>query len=399
MARRPLVVLCLSYLIIASVANGLGALWPVYIRRLGGGPAYIGYYTAVGTLAMTIGTVGAGWLADRLQRRRLLFCLACGLLGIVMVLMSHVQTLTQLTVLNFFGGIATGAGYGLVAILGGLLAGEDERGSVFGILTLAMNASLLVGGGAYGPIADRWGFQTLFLVSAALSGLCLTSGLFLTDVRVARVSHTATRPGTQGSHYSEQRGILRSGMFRLLLGATFFSAFAWLVGRLGLFMVMSQLGFAATTISLATAFGGIVSMPAPLIFGWLSDRFGRKHLVILCYLAGLISLPLLAWARVPGSFWIVAVLNSVLYTSTALGSALVTDTVPRESLDMGLSLLWGATNIGTVLASPATGLALQNLGQRNTFLIAMLAPLAAIALFLPVRERLNRNAYEATASS
>jgi MFS family permease len=379
MRTRPLVTLFVAYLLLGSVANGLGALWPVYIAQLGGGPAFTGYYTAVGTLAMTIGTVAAGALADRTQRRRLLFVLACGLLIVCMLLFSRVQTLLQLTLVNFAGGIATGAGYALVTIMGGLLAGSAERGRVFGILTLAMNASLLVGGLASGPIADRWGFPALFLVSAAVCGAALVTGLFLHDVRVAKVSQARTLAG-------RRRALFRPS-FILLLGSAFFGSLAWLAGRLGLFVAMSELGFAATAISLSSAVGAIVSLPVPLVLGRLSDRAGRRRLMVGCYLAGLAGLVVLAWAQHLAGFWVASALNSVLYVSTALASALVTDIAPRELLDLGLSWLWGVTNLGTVIGSPATGLGMQYLGQRNTFLVALLAPLAAIVLLLGVRDR------------
>lgn len=379
MQTRALVALFIAYLLIASVANGLGALWPVYIAQLGGRTAFMGYYTAVGTLAMTVGTLGAGWLADRSQRRKLLFMLACAVMGVCMLLFSRVQTLLQLTLVNFAGGIATGAGYGLVSIMGGLLAGEKERGRVFGILTLAMNASLLVGGVAAGPIADRWGFPTLFLVCAGVTVVSLGSGLLLDDVKVEKAAAATTAA-------SGRRGLF-SRSFVLLLAATLFSAFAWLVGRLGLFIAMGQLGFAATAISLSTAVGGIISLPAPLVLGWLSDRMGRRRLMLGCYAAGVASLIVLAWATGLAAFWCAAALNSILYVSTALASALVTDLAPRESLDLGMSWLWGVTNLGTVIASPATGLGLQYLGQQNAFLIALLAPVVAIVLLMGVRER------------
>ncbi|MDP3047752.1 MAG: hypothetical protein Q8O07_09785, partial [Chloroflexota bacterium] len=91
--RRSLVAQLAAYLLMASISNGLRSLWPVYIGRLGGDPAFIGYYTALGTLAVTIGTVVTGWLADRLQRQRLLFLLACCLLTASLGLMSRATSL------------------------------------------------------------------------------------------------------------------------------------------------------------------------------------------------------------------------------------------------------------------------------------------------------------------
>jgi predicted MFS family arabinose efflux permease len=80
-------------------------------------------------------------------------------------------------------------------------------------------------------------------------------------------------------------------------------------------------------------------------------------------------------------------------------SALVTDTAPREALDLGLSWLWGIINLGTVIGSPLTGWGLQYLGQRSTFLIALLAPLAAIVLLVLMREPTKRPAGAETAAA
>ncbi len=71
---------------------------------------------------------------------------------------------------------------------------------------------------------------------------------------------------------------------------------------LGLLVTMNRLGFTATSISFTIAIGGLVSMPGSLLMGWLSDRIGRKRLVLACYAAGLTSLLVLAWPRSLGNF-------------------------------------------------------------------------------------------------
>ena len=151
----------------------------------------------------------------------------------------------------------------------------------------------------------------------------------LTQFYDAAMAASAPRAAAATTAASGRRGLF-SRSFVLLLAATLFSAFAWLVGRLGLFMAMGQLGFAATAISLSTAVGGIISLPAPLVLGWLSDRMGRRRLMLGCYAAGVASLIVLAWATGLAAFWCAAALNSILYVSTALASALVTDLAPRR---------------------------------------------------------------------
>ncbi len=147
-----------------------------------------------------------------------------------------------------------------------------------------------------------------------------------------------------------------------------------------------RLGFTATSISFTIAIGGLVSMPGSLLMGWLSDRIGRKRLVLACYAAGLTSLLVLAWPRSLGNFWCASVLLAILSSSSAAGSALVTDSLPAQALGRGLSFISGASNLGGFLASPVMGLALQQLGQPNAFLVSLVVPIVAIAVFLPIRE-------------
>jgi MFS family permease len=128
-------------------------------------------------------------------------------------------------------------------------------------------------------------------------------------------------------------------------------------------------------------------MPGALMMGWLSDRVGRKRMVLACYTAGLVCVPVLAWSRSLESFWVASVLLSVLSSASAAGSALVTDSLPSHALGTGLSLMAGAANLGGFLIAPLIGLALQQLGQRDAFLVAVIVPLVSIAVFLPVRER------------
>jgi DHA2 family multidrug resistance protein len=119
----------------------------------------------------------------------------------------------------------------------------------------------------------------------------------------------------------------------------------------------------------------------------LSDRLGRKQFLILCYLAGTVSLLILLVAASLWHFWVAISLLSVLWSvNGAVGPALVTDIVPRESLGRGISLFNVTTWIGGVIGFAVTGYTVQNLGMATTFILAALLPLTAIVLLLPVRQ-------------
>ena len=379
MTKRVLLAQFSAYLLMASIASGLGALLPVYVARLGGTTAFIGYYTALGTLAVIVGTIGAGWLADRLRRQRLPFVLACLLLAGALALMGRAASLWQLTLLNCGGGLAIGAGFSLVTMLTGLSAPPAERGRLFGVLALTTGASTMVGGLSSGPIVDRWGFPTLFTIATVTALGCLAIGLCFRDIRPPEDPERLTRSGG--------RRLVLGRNLPYFLAASLFSSATYVLCRLGLIVTMDHLGFAATAISFTVAVGGFVSMPGALMMGWLSDRVGRKRMVLACYTAGLVCVPALAWSRSLESFWVASVLLAVLSSASAAGSALVTDSLPVHALGTGLSLMAGAANLGGFLAAPLIGLALQQLGQRDAFLVAVIVPLISIAVFLPVRER------------
>ena len=171
-----------------------------------------------------------------------------------------------------------------------------------------------------------------------------------------------------------------------LLAATLFATVASYGAGFGRSVAMSQLGYTATAVGLTTAIGGAISLPVPLVLGGLSDRIGRKRLLILCYATGLAALPALGFASTPWGFWAASALLGVMMTSQPLQQALATDMLPRDLVGRGLALLGSAQALSILTGSLLVGAAFQGLGARTTFLLWTLAPLAAIALLSQVRE-------------
>ncbi len=377
MSKKQILALFVCSLVPWAVGNGLVPLLPVYATQLGADPAAAGYYLAFSYFALAVGAVAAGWLSDRLQRRKMPLIIA-GLAGIPIAwLIGRVGSIWGLSVLTAVLWFCGGLGLALIGILTGLSAGEDERGKIFGILSLTGGMGALIGGLATGFIVDRWGFPTMFTAVAVFLTLWPLAGIFLTEIGVERVQR-------EGGRVRERSGLGRS--YYLLFAASLIASTAGFIVVLGRSLLMSDLGFRAMAIASTGAVGGIVAMPLPLLMGWLSDRSGRKIFLYFGYLAGIASLSVLAISTSLWHFCIVLVLQTIfMAVNGAVGNALVTDLVSQESLGRGLSLFGATSWIGGVFGFAGAGYALQSLGMLPTFIIGICLTLIAIVLLVPIR--------------
>lgn len=134
MNRRQVAALLGCSLISWWVGSSLMPLLPLYVQQLGAAPAIVGNYLAFIFLSLVIGTVGAGGLANRLQRRRALIVAISLLAAPATWGMGQVDQVWQLALLNAVTWMAGGATLALVSILAGIYAAKEERGKLFGWL-------------------------------------------------------------------------------------------------------------------------------------------------------------------------------------------------------------------------------------------------------------------------
>lgn len=379
--RRPHILMSFAYLLVVCTGFGTGGLWPVYLRQLGARPMEVGIMNAVSGPANLVGALLCGWLSDRFRRRRETFIFAAGLFTLTWSLMSRATTWQQLTVLNVLAGFSFSMCTNMIVIMTGLLADASNRGRNFGVLTFVSSASLLITGLFWGPIADRWGFPALLVIDAIICAVSLVLSTFFTEPPLVRTESAAT-----GRQRSGPGGSLGMGYYLLLIAALF-ATIASYGASFGRSVAMSQFGFSATAVGLATAIGGGISLPTPLVLGWLSDRIGRKRLLILCYATGLAALPAIGFASTTWGFWGASVLLAIMTTSQPLQQALATDMLPHDLVGRGLAMLGSVQSLSILSSSLVVGAAFQGLGIRTTFLLWTIAPLVAIALLSQVHEQ------------
>jgi MFS family permease len=378
MSKKQLISLFLCILVPYTVGNGLLPILPVYATKMGAGPALTGYYLAFSFLAVALGTIVAGWLSDKLQRRKTILITD----GIILIpaiwLMGIASNIWQLAVLTATVWFLCGIQITLIHILAGLFAEENQRGKIFGILRLSVGLGMLIGGLISGPIVDLWGYPTMFKVFAIFSVILPLTGVLLEDRVVVKISTDMLSP-------SRAHTGLTSAIFLLVIAVTV-SQLSRFAGSMGRSLIMNEMGFATAAISSTAAVTGAISLPFYLLFGWLSDRVSRKRLIGLCYFAYSVGTLVLAFSVSLWQFYIFSALMAFMSVSNSVGSALVTDLVPQESLGRGMSLFQAATWIGAIIGFSCAGYAFQNLGMTSSIIFLAFLPLLAIILLIPIRE-------------
>ena len=156
-------------------------------------------------------------------------------------------------------------------------------------------------------------------------------------------------------------------------------------------------GLDTLTVSLMYTVLVIGSVPGPIIAGWLSDRYGRRPLIVVAYLAGAASLAafVLAGSNVP-ALWVAIVLMSIFnFVESPQLQALLADLAPRSIRDASFSVYFTlAFGVGSLWVA-VYGAVIDTFGEAQglpiTFWLMAAAFVVAAITVLPIRveERLS----------
>ena len=261
-------------------------------------------------------------------------------------------------------------------------AAARARGRILGFLAVAAPVGSILGGLGIGVLEDRLGFSGLWITLGLLYLLCPAIGVFVRD---------APAPAKAEARDRASAASVRTAAFVILIVGSLLAAFGSFIGALGRSLVMQQT-FSSAELTSTVAVSGIVTLPFPFLIGFLSDRLGRLRFLALCYAAGVAGLVVYSGAGVLWQFWLASGLVAfVSYVSTAVGSALTVDLVPRESVGRGLAIYsatgWG----GGILGFAMGGYLFSVLTSAAVFLLGAVSLAVAILLIPPIG-RANRAA-------
>ncbi len=379
MDRRQIIALFTCGLVPWTIANGLIPLLPLYALDLGATQTSAGFYLAFSYAMMLLGTLLAGWLSDRVQRRREMLILSGAIAVPFVWLMGRAPDMAALALYSAVFFALAGAGTSLVNILAGIFSEKGQRGAVFGVLVLTASIGSITGGFLSGPLVDNWGYPTMFSVLSLTCILWPLTALFVQDRDVKEKRQTEALITENDSK--------RSPGYYFILAASLSAGISLFIALLARSLVMDGLGYTAAAI---TGIGGIASLltlPLPPLIGRYSDRMDREPFLVGGYLVGILGLAALGWLTSFSGFLFASVAVTVMISlNAALGAALVTDLVQPGSLGRAMSAFNSTIWVGGILGYALTGFLIDNLGLGSAIFLGCTLLLAAIGVVIWLRK-------------
>ena len=263
---------------------------------------------AAGFAVRPFGALVFGRLGD-LIGRKYTFLVTIVLMGLSTFLVGVLPAYTSIGIaapiilisLRLLQGLALGGEYGGTATYVAEHAPNGKRGLYTSFIqttaTLGLFLSLLVilgvrtwlGAEAF----EAWGWRIPFLLSAILLGISVWIRLQLNEsplFRQMKAEGRTSKAPISESFFSKNGKIVLLALF----GATAGQAVVWYAGQFyALFFLTQTLKVDATTANLLIAAALVIGTPFFILFGWLSDKIGRKSIIMAgCLIAALTYFPI-----------------------------------------------------------------------------------------------------------
>jgi MFS family permease len=353
-------------------------LLPLFLTTvLGAGPAFLGVIEGVAESTAALLKLASGIISDRVQKRKRLVLAGYGLSSLARPLVAAATSPLAVLCVRFADRVGKGVRTSPRDALIADTTDQAVRGKAFGFHRAMDHAGAIVG-----PLAAAFllaylvkDLRTVFWL-AAIPGFIAVLLIFL------KVKDTERRePSGAGFLQVVPRGRLRAYLFIVFLFTLGNSSDAFLLLR------ANQLGVTPARIPLLWTFFHVVKMLVSTPFGALSDRVGRRAVIICGW--GIYALAYAGFAHATSELhvWLLFAFYGLFYGLTeGVEKAFVADLAAAGERGSAFGWYNCAVGIGALPASIFFGLVWQRYGAAAAFYCgALIAVIAATGLLVLVR--------------
>lgn len=351
--------------------TGFVMILPLFARRFesfGAGVEELSMSAMAYALTSTFATPFVGMLADRFGRRPvILFSLAAHVLAFSGFLFA--TSAWMFILLRGMAGLFAAGLIPAVMSMVGDLAPLERRGQWIGIVNGGASAGWIAGPLLGGQLYDRFGYVVPFAASIAMAaGALLLALVFIHETHKPVPSSSQT----SGSWAQGLRALPARPTISLLLLISFGVMFAWaFIEPQLMYYAYDDLKWSSSQLGMVMSTYGVAFMLGELMLGQLSDRLGRKPVLVLGL--ALFAAQFIGLAAFRETSWIVvsfllAGLGNALYDPAL--NALILDLTPAEHSAAVIGVKGMAGSLGSLLGPASLALFAGLIGPQIVFLIA-----------------------------
>ncbi len=373
---RPPLVLIFAVTATALMSNSLiTAITPDIIDDFGLADGQVGILVASASVAGIVVAPLIGFLADRHGRRRVLLpCLV--VYGVFSVLGGLAPTFELLLTARVLQGLGSAGLINLSVVLIADNFDGEERARLIGVNSAVLTASLAVYPTLGGLLADQWDWRVAFVPYAATLVVAGFAWRYLVD----------TAPRVEAPYVDQLRAAVAEAR-RPIIGATMLLALVTFVLIFGVFLAAmaihleNEFGLGPSARGMIYAVPAVVSTLTALSLGRLRRLVGPPTLVPLG--VSLFGVAFLA-IGLTGSLAVLIVAVAVYGVGEGISIPTLQDVAAGRStpsLRGAIVAIWtGFARTGQVVGPLLAGVAIDEFGTAETFVIAAIGALAVAAL-------------------
>ena len=360
---------------------------PRFADSLGATPELIGIVVAASTVTGVLFKLPSGALSDMLGRRRVML-LGAAFFAVPPFLYPWVDNAVALLLLRFVHGFATAIFAPVAsAYVAGL--GDLRRGARLGWFSsandLGATAGPLIGGIV---LYATTSFAASYLLVGVIGVLAFGLALLVPETEAKKTPAESSLAALAVEMRDGLRDVLTTPavLTAAAAEATLYLGFGAFLGFLPLYARSAGLDDAQIAVILAVQL--TIAVLAKPFTGNLSDRFGRKPVIVLGLLAAAAALPLIFRATsLAGLLAVVPLLGLGIAAVTPATNALIADLVAARRLGTGMGVFGTIWDIGEAAGPIIAGMLIGQIGYAPAFDV-IAAIIAAVALTFAVRVRL-----------